>query len=222
MRGGFGSQGYAGPGYGPPRGAIRFSKTEVLHIAVAIAVLSAAFSIMMVRRNLGFDPDPVTNYAITIGISVVLVVCSFLFHEFGHKFVAQRYKAWSEFRAYPYGLVMALVFTALFGFLFAAPGAVYIRGDFDKETNGRISLAGPAVNFVIAAIAIVVCLAMTPGSVFFYVMFMLAQLNAFLGLFNMIPVMPFDGSKIVAWSIPVYAVAALIGAAELGVVWFYL
>ncbi|MDR0309303.1 MAG: site-2 protease family protein [Candidatus Methanoplasma sp.] len=198
---------------------IRFSKTEVLHIVVAIAVLAAAFSLIM--RDNKLVSDPTTNIMLIVGISFLLVICSFLFHELGHKFVAQRYKAWSEFRVYPMGLIIALVFSVM-GFLFAAPGAVYIRGNIDKEMNGKISLAGPAVNFVIAAVAIVVTLALAPQTIMWFVFYMLAYLNAVLGLFNMIPVLPFDGSKIVAWSIPVYIVVAIIGAVELITVWFYL
>jgi Zn-dependent protease len=208
-----------GPGYSTAPGKIRFSKTEVLHIAVAIAVLSAAFSIIM--RDSYLDPDPTMNIVLIVGVSCMLVVCSFLFHEFGHKFVAQRYNVWSEFRAFPYGLLMALFFSFL-GFLFAAPGAVYIRGNIDREMNGKISLAGPAVNFVIAAVAIVVCLALDPHTLTYSIIRMLAMLNAFLGLFNMIPFLPFDGAKIVAWNVPVYVTTALIGIAELAVVFIRL
>ena len=207
------------PGYRRPRGKISFSKTEILHITVAIVVLSAAFSLIM--RNGRLDPDPTMNIILIVGISFLLVVCSFLFHEFGHKFLAQRYNAWSEFRAYPYGLVMALVIS-MFGFLFAAPGAVYIRGSIDKDSYGKISLAGPAVNFTISAIAIVIVLSLTPGTLVFVIFSMLAYLNAFLGLFNMIPIPPFDGSKIVAWSIPTYLAAAAIGAIEFAIVWMYI
>lgn len=208
------------PGYRRPRGRISFSKTEILHITVAIAVLSAAFSIMM--RGSILDPvDPTMNILLIVGMSFILVICSFLFHEFGHKFVAQRFNAWSEFRAYPFGLMMALIFS-MAGFLFAAPGAVYIKGNMDKETYGKISLAGPGVNFVISAIAIVIAFSLDSGTLAFAIFKMLAYLNAFLGLFNMIPVPPFDGSKIVTWSIPVYLAAAGIGAAELATVWLYL
>jgi Zn-dependent protease len=219
---GYGSDGLrrVNPGFPGQRGSISFSKTEILHIVVAIIVLGAAFSLIFKDSRL--DPDPTMNYMLIIGMSFLLVICSFLFHEFGHKFVAQRYNAWSEFRAYPFGLVMAFVLALLAGILFAAPGAVYIRGAIDKDSYGKISLAGPAVNFVIAAIAIVVVLALEPGTRIYILFQMLAWLNAFLGVFNLIPVMPFDGAKIVAWNIPVYAMAAVVGLAELAYVWFYI
>ncbi|MDR3075629.1 MAG: site-2 protease family protein [Candidatus Methanoplasma sp.] len=207
------------PGYRGQHGKISFSRTEILHLTIAIVVLSMAFSIIM--RGSRIVPDQTLNIAYIVGISVILVVCSFLLHEMGHKFVAQRYKAWSEFRIYPVGLLMALLFS-LAGFLFAAPGAVYIRGNIDREMNGKISLSGPGVNFSVAGAAILLCLVLDPGSLAFQIILMLAYLNAFLGLFNMIPVPPFDGSKIVAWDIRVYIATVAIGAAELAVIWFHL
>jgi Zn-dependent proteases len=209
------------PGYKPPIGKIRFSKTELLHITATIVVLSIAFSMIM-RSNTLVPGDPTMNIVYIVGFSFILVIFSFLVHELGHKFVARKYNAWSEFRAYPFGLAFALILSIVAGFLFAAPGAVYIRGNIDREMNGKISLAGPAVNFVIAAIAIMICLILTEGTLIFWVFFMLAQLNAFLGLFNMIPVQPLDGSKIVAWDLQIYIVTAIIGVIELAFVWIYL
>ena len=48
------------------------------------------------------------------------------------------------------GLILAIV-TAAFGFVFAAPGAVYIQGEYiSKEENGKISIAGPLINIGLA------------------------------------------------------------------------
>lgn len=206
------------PGYrGPVAGKIKFSRSEIVHILIAVIVLSVAFTIILFRGGSILSGNPAANIIMIFALSMVLVVCSFLLHEFGHKFVAQRYGAWSEFRMYPAGLFISLVF-AFFGFLFAAPGAVYITGSIDEKQNGKISLAGPGVNFAIAAVALVLFSVTTglPQDVFR----MLAYLNAFLGLFNLIPVPPFDGSKIIRWNIYAFAMAAVIGAIELGIVWF--
>jgi len=207
------------PGYRKPRGKISFSKTEILHIIVAMVILSAAFSIML--RGSRLDQDPTTNMILIVGMCFILVICSFILHEFGHKFLAQRYNAWSEFRVYPIGLVITLI-SSVMGFLFAAPGAVYIRGDIDKNTQGKISLAGPGVNFVIAAVAIVIVLSMDSGTLVYAIFQMLAYLNGWIGLFNMIPIPPFDGSKIVAWNIPIYLTATAIGVIEFTIVWLYI
>lgn len=206
------------PAPGKKFSGMTFSKTELIHITIAVLVLAVAFT-MMLRKGSHLDPNPLMNILYLFGVSLMLVVCSFLLHEIGHKFMAQSYGAWSEFRMYPAGLFMALVFS-LFGFLFAAPGAVYIQGNITKEQNGKISLAGPLVNFIIAVIGIALCL--TTTGLASQIFFMLGWLNAFLGVFNMIPFPPLDGHKIALWSIPVYIVFAAIGIAELLVMYYFI
>ena len=39
-------------------------------------------------------------------------------------------------------------------------------------------------------------------------LFLLARLNIILGIFNMIPFPPLDGSKIVKWNVPAYVAMA--------------
>ena len=36
------------------------------------------------------------------------------------------------------------------------------------------------------------------------------RINALLAIFNMIPVMPFDGAKVIAWSKPVFYITVII------------
>jgi Zn-dependent protease len=199
------------PGFKRGPSGLSFSKTEIVHIAIAVIVLSVAFAIMMYSDSY-LDANKTLNFLKLLIISVLLVTCSFLVHELGHKYVAQSYGAWSEFRMYPLGLMMALVFS-FFGFLFAAPGAVYIQGNISKEQNGKISMAGPMMNFIVSAVAIVATF-MTTGLTS-QILLQLAWLNAFLGIFNMIPIFPFDGSKIFAWKWQVFLIMVIIGAAEM-------
>lgn len=199
----------------------RFSRRELGDIAAAMIVLSVAF--MVLYRNGSFKAYLDMHYGsagawVLLFVScVVLVFFSFLLHEFGHKFTAQRYGMRSEFRMFPIGLVITLV-SSMIGFLFAAPGAVVIEGYPNKEENAKISIAGPAVNIVLAAIGILGCLAFNHSPMVF-VFLMLASLNAFLAVFNLLPIPPLDGSKIWGWSIPAYAV--VIGIAVLELVYLY-
>lgn len=199
------------PGFRKPS----FSSIEIRDILISMLVLSVAFTIIFARSNNSyFSRDIVINTVCWLGVSLVIVASSFIMHEFGHKFVAQRYGAWAEYRMFPGGLVMCLVFSLL-GFLFAAPGAVYINGRIDKEMNGKISAAGPMVNLVLGSVSFVVCY-LTTGVVS-GIFGLFTYLNAFLALFNMIPVMPLDGSKIVRWNAPVY-----IGMVVTGILLVYL
>jgi len=199
------------PGYGKPR----FSKTEIRDIFISIVVLSIAFTLLF-RNGSIFDFFELRlgegmGYVGLFGMCLLLVVMSFLFHEFGHKFMAQRYGLWSEFRMWPIGLVLTLV-TSLIGFLFASPGAVMIAGNMDKKMNGMVSIAGPAVNIVLCVIGIIGWLA-TNGTDFVIFFYMLTSLNAWLAIFNLIPVPPLDGSKIIYWNLFVWGVATGIAVA---------
>ena len=188
------------PGYG----SAGFSKAEIKHIAVSCLVLSLAFTIIF-GRNIGFfSTNVVLNTVCWFLVSVLLITFSFLLHELGHKFVAQKYGAWAEFRSYPFGLVMALVFS-LFGFLFAAPGAVYINGRITEKQNGLISVAGPLTNMILGAIFIAISLVVS-NTLISVILYLFAYINVFLALFNLIPIPPLDGQKILAWNVPVYII----------------
>ncbi len=207
------------PGFGMPA----FSKIEIRDIVLSIAALSLAFTLIYARSNSHFFDDNIwVNGLYWFGICVVLVIFSFMCHEFGHKFVAQKYGAWAEFRMWPAGLGIAII-SGFMGFLFAAPGAVYIDGRIDTEKNGKISIAGPAVNFVLAAIALILLYTVHTNSLVIAVMIQLMfYLNAFLGLFNLIPFPPFDGSKIIKWNPILWGIMVAIGAAFLYVYFFVL
>jgi Zn-dependent protease len=184
---------------------------EVRDIIAALVALTVAFSWII------YTPDG-EGFFYYLGFAAVIVVAGFFVHEMSHKIVARRYGCWAEFRANYTGLGLALV-TALFGILFAAPGAVWIRGNVTRNQNGKISLAGPGSNIAVS-VACVALLATgaigTSGAVHDLARYLL-YFNAFLAAFNMIPVMPFDGSKILQWNKPIY-IAALVAAGLL----FYL
>ena len=187
-----------------------FSRIELRDIAIAVAVLTASFTIIFSRRWKLFSDDALTNVLWWILVSFILVMCSFILHELAHKFTAQKFGAWSEFRMYPAGLVLCLIMSVV-GFLFAAPGAVYIRGYITDEMNGKISAAGPAVNIVISAIALVLWLSV-PNGLAADLFFLLGYMNAFLALFNLLPIPPLDGSKIYKWEPAVYILMIVLAA----------
>jgi len=208
----------------PERGKLSFSKIEIRDILISMVVLSLAFTI--IYRNstsiLNYFKYYVGGYEYICLFLMCfgLVVFSFLLHEFGHKFTAQRAGLWSEYRMYPIGLVITLI-SSVIGFLFAMPGAVMINGQIDKDTYGKISLAGPIVNIVLSAIGIAACLAFN-HSFMVVPMLLMANLNAFLGFFNLLPIPPLDGSKIVSWNIGIYIAFLLVAGLEVLYVWQFM
>jgi len=183
-----------------------FSRIEIRDIIIAWFALGVAFSLSFVSRvdiagGGGFGPN---DFALFLVISLLTVGPGFVFHELSHKFVAQRYGFWAEFRMWPMGLVLALV-TSLLGFIFAAPGATYISGvNISKAENGKISVAGPMMNILIAALFLPLYLYGTGflGALGYYG----TEINIFLALFNMLPIGPLDGSKVFHWNLLVWGV----------------
>ena len=193
-----------------PKGML--SAEEKKNILIAIVALTAALTMAMFggffNMQVEFKEEPwVVGYIALVAF--VSTATAFFLHEMAHKFVAQHYGCWAEFRYSQQGLLIAIVLAAIAGFLFAAPGAVYIAGRIDKRQNGIISIAGPLTNVAVAAAAIPILIYM--GGIVAAGFYTVIYFNAFLAIFNMIPVMPLDGAKVVRWNIGVYigALAAM-------------
>ena len=168
------------------RFSLSTSRTEVLHLAIAILLFFLVYC-------LGF-----ISYFPSIGDIFLLgggVAIAFVSHELAHKFLAQSYGLWSEFRLDPLMSVLSLV-TAIpwVPIKLIAPGAVVIFGQMATLVQlGKISLVGSLVNIVQA----VVCYVLYP---YMPVLYIVAGLNAYLALFNLIPFSVLDGQKIFAWN----------------------
>src|SRR3989344_5324521 len=187
--------------------SLRMSEEELFEILKAWVAISLAFGIVLTADI--FSQDIILSLilaALTVGIG-------FLAHELAHKVVAQRYGCRAEFKAFNGMLVLAVVMS-FFGFVFAAPGAVFISGIVNTERNGKISLAGPLTNLVLAMIFLILSFVVSSGFVgqIFSYGFMI---NTWLGLFNMIPVWNLDGAKILRWNKFAY-----FGTLVLGLVFF--
>lgn len=175
---------------------------EAREIAISVVAISFAFSIAVFGiGNIFSSPnDAVTALAMfltTIGIGFIL-------HEMAHKVVALFYGAQAEFRMWTQGLFFMLLLSIM-GLVFAAPGAVYIYApNLTRRENGLISLAGPVTNlllaFVFIALAIFYPLEVTVFGGQTDVWGWGIYINLLIGFFNMLPMFPLDGSKIIAWN----------------------
>jgi Zn-dependent protease len=186
----------------------------LFQLGVAILALSAALTLANASALRGSYPASELPLRIALWFSsaLVAVASGVGLHEISHKIVAQRYGHWAEFRYSLRGLAMSFIF-ALFGFLIGAPGATMVSGNVTRDQNGRISAAGPTSNlvigtaFMLAAAAIVRTSSLSNIPAFFVTIILVNEwyLNVILAGFNMIPIMPFDGSKVWAWNKAVYA-----------------
>ncbi|NLI73487.1 MAG: site-2 protease family protein [Euryarchaeota archaeon] len=185
-------------------GKISFSRTEIKNILIAVGALTIAFTLTFLNGLVGLASANLVKISYFLIVSFIAVLSGFVLHELGHKFAAQRAGAWAEFRAHPSGLMMGIFFSFL-GFIFALPGAVYIQGMISRKQNGLISLAGPATNLVLGAAFIVLYFISGSGllSIAFYT---IGSVNFLLAAFNLLPIPPLDGSKILRWNVPIYVV----------------
>ena len=76
-----------------------------------------------------------------------------------------------------------------------------IRGAISREQNGKISLAGPLTNSILALIFLII-LNITQLNIA-HIGF---QINAYLAVFNMLPFGAFDGAKVFRWNKTAFAV----------------
>ena len=138
----------------------------------------------------------------------VLLLYSVIFHEIAHGWVA--YKMGDPTAKWlgrltlnpvkhidPFGSVMLL----LIGFGWAKPVPVNLENiPTDQRRKGLIlvSAAGVTANIIIAFSAMLIfrLMAPAPSGMMTEVLFLLAKINLILAAFNLIPIPPLDGSKI--------------------------
>ena len=195
---------------------IRFTRNEIRDLIISFIVIALGFSILYCNRDYN-------QIIFLFPIVMIGVGAGFIFHELGHKFSAMHYGYWAEYQLWPTGLVIALV-SSFFGFIFAAPGAVYIYSNgMLEEENGIVSLAGPAVNIVLGLLFYGILMSLGPitdntGYIIALICLLGTRINFFLAAFNLLPIPPLDGSKVMPWSIPVWLIAFVIAA---GLVLFF-
>jgi Zn-dependent protease len=198
----------------------RVSKAELIDLTISLIALIIAFSILGERKVPGIE---------VLMISALGAGTGFLLHELAHKFVAQKYGYWAEYRANMAGLVFMIV-TAFMGILFAAPGAVWFRkvgvdpqtaypyGDGSnpeqqkKETREQlwIALAGPMTNIALTVFFLLVLMSgVLTSNLGYGAAYYAIFINLTLAAFNLLPFGPLDGAKVFGASRVIWAIVAV-------------
>ena len=178
----------------------KFSITEIKHLLIAMGVLTLAFSFVF-SPIYAFDLD---GFLRALPFSFLGILTAFIVHELSHKFIAQKYGLWAEFRMYTKGLLLSLFLAVFIGFVIAVPGAVMFRGEIRPFEMGKIAAAGPSANIVAAAVTFPLrsfTSTIYLGSINLgQIMFFISMINALLATFNLLPFGPMDGNKVIRWN----------------------
>lgn len=192
-----------------PSSLLEGERGEILK---AYAAITSAFAILMLGGFRLFTASP-AEIAKAFLISAFTVGLGFVLHELAHRHLARRYGCRAEFRSFPPFLAIAIA-SAFFGFIFAAPGAVFISGTSRSKESARIAASGPAMNIALA-FAFIALRFLAPVSAIEPVFFYGASINAFLAFFNLIPFGGFDGLKILRGDQKLFYVVMLASIAAL-------
>lgn len=195
------------PQVGRPNEVVEFAKAW-LGTALAFAVLFSNVSF----GNIEALTSPqflewLLLAALTAGVGVIL-------HELAHRVVARSFGAEAYFVANN-GMLVFSIILAFTGFLFAAPGAVWHRGATSNRQLGLIAAAGPMVNIVLALLfvgAIFVAREVGVSEMVGRGLIMGYLINGLLAVFNMLPLGPLDGAKVLQWNGAVFGVLLAVAA----------
>jgi len=197
----------------------KFSRIEITHLLISMGVLTIAFSLLITRNNVvyglldGFRPS-ILPYGLFL--SFLGIVTAFFVHEMSHKFMAQKYGLWAEYRMFPQGLRLALLLGIFTPIVFAAPGAVMFRGGSRTFETGQIAVAGPLANIIIAMITLPIYLfVLFEETMIAQIVAFICLINAFLATFNLLPFGPLDGVKIIRWNATVWTILFIIAIVTL-------
>ena len=164
------------------------------------------------------------NYLLVKILMLPGVIIAITFHEFAHAYAADKlgdYTPRSQGRLNlnplthidPIGFILLL----LAGFGWGKPVQINPR-NFDNKVSLRtgeaiVSFAGPLMNFILAIIFMILTVAIqffAPDTTLFNVLYSICSfscvINIGLGIFNLIPLPPLDGSKILKNFLPYNAV----------------
>ncbi len=181
--------------------------SELEQLIIAWVVLSFCFSVRALFSS--------GSFPLLFGTSLGTLGLGFIGHEISHRYVARRFGCWAEFRLWPMGLIMALMFSLISGgtIIFAAPGAVFIVPrhygigyGIGKRENGLISISGPLMNIIVALFFYIM---QSFGGIFSFIGLTGYNVNLWLAAFNLIPFGMMDGRKIFSWNPIIWAIVAI-------------
>jgi Zn-dependent protease len=125
-----------------------------------------------------------------------VIAPAIVLHELAHKFVGLSFGLQSTFHAAYMWLAIGLILKMInFGFIFFVPAYVSTVGVGTHLQFAAISVAGPLMNLVLWLSTAAILKFGTVKRKYIPFIALTARINMFLFIFNMIPIVPFDGGS---------------------------
>ncbi|MDD3594083.1 MAG: site-2 protease family protein [Candidatus Gastranaerophilales bacterium] len=153
------------------------------------------------------------NPIMFLGFIVFLVMpllFSISFHELAHGYIAYKFgditpKMQGRLTLNPLAHLdpAGTIMLFLIGLGWAKPVIINLQNIPDRTQQMLVALAGPASNFLLAVV-FALFVSITPQNHEFIITLfdMVVKINLGLMLFNLLPIPPLDGSRIVSWLLP--------------------
>lgn len=178
-----------------------FLGSEIRRLLTAILVVFIVMSGTNIVRAFYGD--------LSIIFTLIAIILGFVLHELAHKYVAIKRGFLASFMFDVRWALISLL-TAFLPIKLLATGYVAIIGNVSPRDSGKIAAAGPITNILISLISFTTLRIITFLK-FLYIPWILdllhiiAYVNSWLALFNLLPIPPLDGSKVSGWNIKNWA-----------------
>ena len=171
---------------------LKSSRTELIHLTIATVLVTCVGLSLNQYRTFSWQ-------------FLAIFISAFLIHELAHKFLAQYYGSWAEFRAEMYGLIItAISALPIMPFKFIAPGAVMVHLG-DRQKFGRVALIGPVTNLIMGFSFLLLSNISSDSNTHYFAIG--ASFNGWIAMFNLIPMGVLDGQKIFDWNKIVWGIS---------------
>ena len=125
--------------------------------------------------------------------AAMIAAPTIVFHELAHKIVAMSFGAEAIINA-PYAMYAIVMILKAIGFpLLFFVGGYVSHTALPALPSAAVSIAGPAINFVIYGLCVLLVKKKLVRHKYFHILVPMGKLSLFLGVFNMIPIPGFDG-----------------------------
>lgn len=165
--------------------------------------------------------NPLLYYGIkiiTLAINFFFLLLAVTIHEFAHGWIAYKCgdstaKISGRLSLNPLKHIDPFMTIILPIFLFISTQGRFVFGaakpvpvDFSRLNNPKrdiiwVGLSGPAANFIFALVSALL-LKITPDMILQGILFQIITINIVLGVFNLVPIPPLDGSRVVMGLLP--------------------